>query len=701
MKTSIKIFFLVLIPFISNGQINPLLKTVYKSQVDSLQLLLQNEPDDTTKMIAYRDLAVYYIDQNGDSMLYFGKHYLELTKKLGLKLWEAEALDLVGLAFYRLGNYTNSLSYFLEAIELVKSKACEKNIWRISRFTNDDNPMTARLSLQSIIHGDFGDLYLETNNLEYAEKNFSESIKIAEGINDQSILAIYSSLMGEIMINHGKEDSAMYFLERASVAAESSGYKQYEGDNLTRKGNISLQHRDFEKAKSYYFKSISTSILFNNMINVGENYLALSDLYLALYELDSSLYYAEKGLKTYQNVSFNNGILDAKYKLYKLYKTQNEIDNALYFLEQAMALNDSIKSVEKIKQFQNIGYNELIKIQELEQAKIQTQNRIRTYALLSGLGVFFIIGFILYMNNRQKQKTNQVLENTLSNLKSTQAQLIQSEKMASLGELTAGIAHEIQNPLNFVNNFSEVSKELIDEMNEDLDKGDILTAKEIGKDIEKNLEKINHHGHRASSIVKGMLDHSRSGEGVKEMTDINTLADEYLRLAYHGLRAKDKSFNADFKIDFDETITKIEIIPQDIGRVLLNLINNAFYAVSEALPDRQADSAKESAKLSPIWPKVSEDIATEDSNYKPMVTVSTKKLNDSIEMSVKDNGPGIPPEIKEKIFQPFFTTKPTGSGTGLGLSLSYDIVKAHNGDLNVISKKGDGSEFIISIPVDL
>ena len=271
------------------------------------------------------------------------------------------------------------------------------------------------------------------------------------------------------------------------------------------------------------------------------------------------------------------------------------------------------------------------------------------------------------------EETNAALTKSLEELKAAQAQLIQSEKMASLGELTAGIAHEIQNPLNFVNNFSEVSKELLDEMKTEMDSGNLEDAKEIMNDVIQNLEKINHHGKRAGDIVKGMLQHSRSSSGVKEPTDINALCDEYLRLSYHGLKAKDKSFNVTMKTDFDTSLEKINIIPQDIGRVILNLINNAFYAASQNRPVgvREAE---------------------------PTVWVSTKKEGNEVLISVRDNGSGISSEILNKIFQPFFTTKPTGQGTGLGLSLSYDIVKAHGGELKVETKESEGTTFIIQLP---
>jgi signal transduction histidine kinase len=265
------------------------------------------------------------------------------------------------------------------------------------------------------------------------------------------------------------------------------------------------------------------------------------------------------------------------------------------------------------------------------------------------------------------------LQQSLKELKTTQAQLVQSEKMAALGELTAGIAHEIQNPLNFVNNFSEVSVELVDEMKAELDKGETVEAAAIAVDIQQNLRKIAHHGKRAESIVKGMLQHSRTSTGMKEPTDINALCDEYLRLSYHGLRAKDKQFNAGFTSDFDATIGTIAVIPQDISRVLLNLYNNAFFAVREK---QQSASAA----------------------YSPTVKVTTKKEDTGVIISVSDNGNGIPASITHKIFQPFFTTKPTGEGTGLGLSLSYDIIKAHNGAITVESKEGEGTTFMVELP---
>ncbi len=294
--------------------------------------------------------------------------------------------------------------------------------------------------------------------------------------------------------------------------------------------------------------------------------------------------------------------------------------------------------------------------------------------LVKTLAEAFSIAYARYEDFKNLEEAKAKVDHTLNELQATQKQLIQSEKMASLGELTAGIAHEIQNPLNFVNNFSEVNKEMVDELQAELKSGNVDEAIAISNDIKDNSEKINHHGKRADAIVKGMLQHSRVSSGQKEPTDINSLCDEYLRLAYHGLKAKDKNFNAKFETSFNTSLPKINVVSQDIGRVVLNLVNNAFYAVNE---------------------KSKQNIP----GYEPRIIVSTKKINDKIQIEVSDNGNGIPTSIKEKIFQPFFTTKPTGSGTGLGLSLSYDIVKAHGGEIKVESKDGEGTEFTISIPV--
>jgi signal transduction histidine kinase len=294
-------------------------------------------------------------------------------------------------------------------------------------------------------------------------------------------------------------------------------------------------------------------------------------------------------------------------------------------------------------------------------------------ALLQALAEAFSTAYARYEDFTKLDMAKQQIETTLVELKATQAQLIQKEKMASLGELTAGIAHEIQNPLNFVNNFSETNVELLEELEQELIKGNTQEAKALANDAKENECKINQHGRRADAIVKAMMQHARTSTGEKQPINFNALMNEYIKLAYHGFKAKDKTFHATIETHYDEAIGTISIVPQDIGRVLLNLFNNAFYAVNE--------------KKKAI-----------DGSYEPMISVSTHLLHDKVQITVQDNGGGIPQNVIDKIFQPFFTTKPTGEGTGLGLSLSYDIVKAHGGELKVESTEGEGATFIVILP---
>ncbi|MEP7252831.1 MAG: ATP-binding protein [Ginsengibacter sp.] len=430
---------------------------------------------------------------------------------------------------------------------------------------------------------------------------------------------------------------------------------------------------------------------------LGEGYLDsnfLSD------QLKTTFESINKGLQMAKKMGNIKELQGGYLDLTKLDSAQGNYKNAYEHYKLFTIYRDSLAKQEAEKKTlqakMQFEFDKKQAVAKAEQDKKDAeQKRIKNiqYFTIAGLVVLvlviLLIVFIQWRNNNEKKKANVLLqqqkekaEETLVELKSTQSQLIYSEKMASLGELTAGIAHEIQNPLNFVNNFSEVNRELLAEMREEIVKGNYNSVTILAKDVEENEDKINHHGKRADSIVKGMLQHSRAGTGQKEPTDFNALADEYLRLSYHGLRAKDKNFNAEIKTHFDDRIDKINIVPQDIGRVLLNLYNNAFYACAERSRGAVNDALQKKAP-----------------GYKPTVTVRTKKLASGVELSVTDNGSGIPQKAVDKIFQPFFTTKPTGQGTGLGLSLSYDIVKAHVGEIKVDTKEGEGSEFIVTLPV--
>ncbi len=487
--------------------------------------------------------------------------------------------------------------------------------------------------------------------------------------------------LGLVYLSINKLDSVLYYEKLSEQIAYRSGFVKFLGIVKFTIGDVYKAKGDDATALAYYYEGVKWGKEQHNLNAWNRSYMRLYRHYFAAGNSDSALYYALNNLRLVQDMGQISGTetnLGVAYEyLSKGYQLNHQFDSAFKYQGLALTTKDSLTKIRirSLSDLQNLSFGEQLRLQNLEKERTMYQNKVRTYALLSGIVVFVLVAVILYRNNRQKHKTNKVLESTLSNLRSTQSQLVQSEKMASLGELTAGIAHEIQNPLNFVNNFSEVNTELLTEMKDELNKGNIDDAKAIADDVIDNEQKINHHGKRADAIVKGMLQHSRSSNGVKEPTDINALTDEYLRLAYHGLRAKDKSFNVAMQTDFDPTVGSVNIIPQDIGRVILNLITNAFYVVDQ--------KKKEIGE-----------------GYEPIVSISTKKNDDKVEISVKDNGNGIPQKILDKIFQPFFTTKPTGQGTGLGLSLSYDIVKAHGGELKVETKEGEGSIFSIILPAN-
>jgi|SRR6185312_8125077 len=427
-------------------------------------------------------------------------------------------------------------------------------------------------------------------------------------------------------------------------------------------GNIFKQKNNYNEALNYYMESLALRKKIGDKKGQAEVIVLLSELYTDEdKELsDEAFDLLEDALKIGNDIKSNDLLAKIHFAFYKVNKKKDLFDGALFHLETYYKLEKEIHKSVLNQKILNLEISHRVE-KSKQEAEIFKLRNVELASLYEEIKI---------------QKTG--VESTLAELKSTQAQLIQSEKMASLGELTAGIAHEIQNPLNFVNNFSEINREMIDELQQELKSGNVEEAASISNDIKENEEKINHHGKRADAIVKGMLQHSRASTGKKEPTDINALTDQYLRLSYQGLRAKDKSFVATMETDFDETIGQINIIPQDVGRVLLNLFNNAFYAVNEK---QKAEGEKQKEA------------------YIPTVSLSTKKSEGRIEIHVKDNGNGIPQKILDKIFQPFFTTKPTGEGTGLGLSLSYDIVKAHGGEIKVESKEGEGSTFIIQLQI--
>ena len=650
---------------------------------DSLKLVLKTSNIDSVKYRAARALYVYYEEINKDSAYLYSQKCLDITIRNHQQLAEVNCLNNKAYQLIGLGRFAESLQCLLESFKIVENRSLDKEVsWQLFSGLNY-SPFNGnnRLLMQAYTHHIFGILMWRTNDQKKAIFHFAEARKISIEIGHVNRQMMASMNLGRSYFEAGRLDSVLFLEKEAADLAIAVNQKKYLGQIYSTMANVYYKQKDTLHAQELLKASLQISENEQNFNSLNVSCFMLASLYIDKRQKDSALFYALRNREIIEKLGFANGLVvnlgmiyDNIYKAYQLYDNR---DSVYKYMQLALVVKDSLNGlrIKTLAAFQNAILDEQLRLQHSERDKLAFQSKVKVYGLLSGLAIFLLIAFILYRNNREKQKANLVLKNTLSDLKSTQSQLIQSEKMASLGELTAGIAHEIQNPLNFVNNFSEVSTELIDEINVEIDKGNFVDVKDIAGDLKQNLEKINHHGKRAGDIVKGMLQHSRSSSGLKEPTDINALTDEYLRLAYHGLKAKDIDFNATMKTDFDESIDKIKIIPQDIGRVILNLITNAFYAVNEKSKQGIAD-------------------------YEPTVSVVTKKVNHQVEIRVTDNGNGIPPSILDKIFQPFFTTKPTGQGTGLGLSLSYDIVKAHGGELKVETKEGDRSTFIIHLPMN-
>jgi signal transduction histidine kinase len=638
----------------------------------SLDYFLGNATHDTSGVNFLLNASYKISFYNADSGRVLAEKALQLAKNIHFKQGEASALNAIGETFHFIGEYPQALEMQFEALQ-------------INKDIKDSANEAETLGLIGIVYNELGQYRLALQSL-------MSSITIFQLIHSKNKGSFELSNIGDSYYFLDMPDSAIYYQRKAYEAfIEYPTGVHLRPFILCHMGNAYALIGKNDSALKFYNDAIHFSLLLNDNMNMSMTQIKLAEYYQSIHQYDSALHYAKLSMDNAQYIHSKQHVLEASNLIARLYKETYKPDSAFFYLNISVMMRDSLYGPKKLRQMQLLMLEEQQKQITLERQHERFQNKIKYAALLSGLGIFLLLAFFLWRNNQHKKKSNillqkekQKVEQAYEELKSTQAQLVQSEKMASLGELTAGIAHEIQNPLNFVNNFSDVNKELLSELNDEIKKGNYDGVQAIAKDVIDNEEKINHHGKRADAIVKGMLQHSRTSSGQKEPTDINSLADEYLRLAYHGLRAKDKSFNANFKTDFDSSIGKINIISQDIGRVILNLINNAFYAVSE----------KEKAPQPPKG----------GVNYEPTVIVSTKKINSplgagGIEIKVKDNGNGIPQKILDKIFQPFFTTKPTGQGTGLGLSLSYDIIKAHRGELNVETKEGEFAEFIINLPI--
>ena len=659
--------------------LQPLFVKAQGVNIDSLVHEAEITSNDTIKLVRLKTIARTYAELNPDSAFRYADVSLALARRLHLRLDEGDAIREMAYAYLNKGNYPRSLQTFLSAFTILEDPKTEQNVL-VGKFPGDDAimyrtalPRQQRLNSIAFAEQNIGILYANANDYEKAWYHHLVARQMAEQSGNIVVEAIVNQTITRIYLNLKKNDSALISIQRAYDLVMRSGYRRYLGSVLLNMGRTYAALGNISLANEYYRRSLIASAEFGYFRGIVASNLLLAEYYTRIDKKDSAFLHIKDGLSTALYLDAPDLLLRSYTALGQYYQSAGNSDSIVKYQALIIKIKDSLFNDKQGQQFQNIDFDEQQRKQQVEAAKTAYKNKMTQYALIAGLGVFLLIAFILYRNNRQKQKANKVLEATLIDLKNTQAQLIQSEKMASLGQLTAGIAHEIQNPLNFVNNFSDISDELLDEAKAELERGNKENANAIVDNVKQNLEKILYHGKRADAIVKGMLQHSRTSTGQKEATDINALSDEYLRLAYHGMRVKDKNFNVEIKTAFDNSLGKINIVPQDIGRVLLNLINNGFYAVNEK------------QKQNP-------------SGYQPEVTLTTKKDNGRVEIEVKDNGNGIPQKILNKIFQPFFTTKPTGQGTGLGLSLSYDIIKVHGGEIKVETREGEGTAFTVQLP---
>lgn len=633
--------------------------------------------NDSARYMASVKLYNYYDESNRDSALYYARMCLLYSENHGRKLNMAITRSHIAYQLLHIGRYGESLQSLLDAYKIAEDPDSEKFFWVYDSIVI---PHRKRIHALSYTHNIHGILMSRIQNTEEEIYHFTLSKKLALEINNPVRLCLADMNLGRIHIVIKKYDTALEYEKAAERTAFQSGFTGFLGFIYALQGIAYLNKHDTAQAKTMLHTAIGWADKELHYMSFALACFELAKLYVKDRNKDSALYYARKAmemqlaLRATSNREFN---LSQGYEvLSQAFELRGQRDSVYKYQVMALHAKDSIyrSRFDNVTAFHHLTLKESIRLQHIEEEKKIYQQQVRTYALLIGFVILLSVAVFLWRNNRQRKRINQNLKDALDNLHATQSQLIHSEKMASLGELTAGIAHEIQNPLNFINNFSELNKELLEEMKVELGKGNTTDAADIAADVISNEEKISHHGKRADAIVKGMLQHSRSRSGTREPTDINALAEEYLRLAYHGLRAKNKFFTATLNTDFDPALGKIDVISQDIGRVLLNLVTNAFYAV-----DKKKQTLGE--------------------GFEPVVSVSTKKCEGMIEISVRDNGEGIPQPILDKIFQPFFTTKPTGEGTGLGLSLGYDIVKAHGGNLLVETVAGEHTIFTIQLPL--
>lgn len=612
-------------------------------QKDRLIYALQTAKDDSTRALVMTQLAESYRDDDlvRDSTFFYGQKALELSRKIGYASGEAKALLALSYYFFARGNYTNALELGLKALEIARVKGLRYD--------------------QAFAMIRIGNVYMNLKNYREALRYYQLTRDLTFKSRDSFFYAVTFWRSADAYNNLHLPDSALISAKMAEDTAIGMG------NRFIQLGISSIM------ADAYAMKGMDSLALMYYRKDPG---IELAQFFKNRGQRDSAIRYAKGSYdfairNSFRDMEFNSALL-----LSELYAADDPAA-ALRYQKIAMDVKDSLYGAEKVTAATSLAFQQKERQSELAMAEMTYRNRIRLLLTLGGFAIAIIVAIILYRNSRKEKRANVLLQEqkneiaqALSDLKTTQAQLIQSEKMASLGQLTAGIVHEIQNPLNFVNNFADLNTEMIDELRNELKEGNIDEAISIAGNLKANEEKVNFHGKRADEIVKAMLQHSYNGSGRYELTDVNKLVEDYSRLALQSYRSRQKDFQAELIVETDAQAGSVLMIAQDIARVIVNLLNNAF----DAVEDKQR---------------------TEGEKYHPVVKVSTRRKGEQLYIEVKDNGNGIAEDMRDKIFQPFFTTKPTGHAIGLGLSLSYNIVKAHKGEIQLKSAEGQGSDFVI------
>jgi signal transduction histidine kinase len=703
------------------------------TRADSLLNAAENLDDDSVKVIRYLELGLELLGSDINRAINYFDEAILIGNEINYKKGLANAYNAKGRATAQQGDFVESILNFQEALNYfheINDKTGEANIlsnlgsiyYMLGNGTKAlelhfeslkiseeiDNKLRIGTSFNNI-----GTVYLENKStITEALSFFKKSLEVFEGIEEKQGMATAAMNIGEVYFLELKYDSAIYFHQLALGLCDGTIDATFP---LTQLGEINAELGNFQKAFDYHKRALAISERLDAKFELTQGLIGLAKTQKIQKDFEGAISTFERAKLLAIEIDAKNELVDVYLSLAETqslvgdYKAAYENEVNAKFVEDEIAKLSTDRMIQRLRLEFDLDKKEaeielLQKDTELKNAAVFNQ-RIIIFASLAGLLMFVGISIVLFRNNLSKQKANRLLEKqkeeihaqreniatAYDQLKLTQSQLIQSEKMASMGELASGIAHEIQNPLNFVNNFTEVSDEMVDEVLEEqgksLEKRDEKLVQDLLRDVKSNLQKIRKHGLQADAIVKNMLEHSKQGQGTRELTDLNSLANGFLRMSYHSFLSKlrnSEDMNLDVKLDIstEDNLPKINVVPQEIGKVLLNLLNNAFYAVHERMLQEKGGP----------------------NSYQPEVKVTTRRITrpngqSGISVTIKDNGIGIPDSLKEKIFQPFFTTKPTGSGTGLGLSLSYDIVKSHGGELSVNSKEGEGTEFTIYFPL--